>query len=94
MNIADINATIAQAKETILEQRATISRYEVALREIHGHLGCCIVQRASSDDKIIAEHIEAADKVALEALHGPTVAPLMEQNSEALLRFVMFGERP
>lgn len=93
MNIAEISATIEAAKKIITEQREKIERYEAAFLQIHGELGAAIIQRAASDDRIIAEHIEKADKIALDALHGPRVSAAIASN-EALLRFVMFGERP
>lgn len=37
---------------------------EDALIEIIGHLGAALMQRAPSDDQIIAEHIDAALAIA------------------------------
>lgn len=93
MNVADISATIEEAKRTVLEQRKTIALYEAAFLEIHGILHSCIIQRAACDDTIIAENIEAANKIALAHLHGPA-APAIANQTEAILRFVMFGDRP
>lgn len=44
-----------------------VSRLRAALEEIRGHLGACIIQRIATDDRIIAEHIEDAYKIAKEA---------------------------
>lgn len=71
-----------------------MSDHKAALMQIQGILGACVRQRAASDDKIIADHIEEAYKIALAALHGPDTAPLMVKHTEDVLRFVMFGERP
>jgi hypothetical protein len=68
--------------------------HKAALMEIQGILGACVSQRAASDDKIIADHIEEAYKIALDALHGPDLASRMAKHNEDVLRFVMFGERP
>jgi hypothetical protein len=48
--------------------RATETGLRGALEEIRAHLGAARIQRAPSDDKIIAEHIDAAFELARVAL--------------------------
>lgn len=56
----DMNAVLDEAKKR--------SELVKALEEIRGHLGAAKMQRAPSDDAIIADHIDASHKLANDAL--------------------------
>lgn len=56
------------SERNLMSAAATeIERLRDALLEIAGHLGAAQIQRAPSDDKIIAEHIDAALVIAQRA---------------------------
>lgn len=51
-----------------------LGQCEAALENIMGHLGAARMQRAASDDKIIAEHIDAALEMATNTFRAISAA--------------------
>jgi len=80
------SAVIEEAKHSVLAQRRRIALLERALERIHGHLGASIVQRAASDDEIIAGHIQEADAIALRALRDELEVPAPAQVVDMILK--------
>lgn len=58
-------------------------RLRVALDEIRGRMGACVIQRAPSDDAIIFDHITAAERIASDALtHHPQDKRVSERGKD------------
>lgn len=57
---------------------------EEAILTIIGHLGAAQMQRAPSDDRIIAEHIDAALKIAMSLRRIDGAASYSERKADTL----------